>query len=150
MVASAFFAFLHFLAVFGIVGTLFLEWQTMSPAPTHAEAKRIQVADRWFGIFALLILVVGFLRVYYFEKGKAFYFSNPFFQAKLLLFVAIGVISIYPTIRFIRWGRQMRQGAAPAVPTREYGLIMLSLRAELLLLLAMVLCASLMARGVWS
>lgn len=150
MVASAFFAFLHFLAVFGIVSTLFLEWQTMSPAPTHAEAKRMQLADRWFGIFAMVILVVGFLRVYYFEKGKAFYLSNPFFQAKLLLFVVIGVVSIYPTIRFIRWGRQMKQGAAPALSPREYGLIMLALRAELVLLVAMVLCASLMARGVLS
>jgi putative membrane protein len=148
VVVSAFFAFLHFVAVFGIVGTIFLEWQTMSRAPSHAEARRMQRADRWYGIFAVLLLVVGFLRVYYFEKGKAFYFSNPFFQAKLLLFVAVGLISIYPTILFIRWGRQMTQGAAPAVSEREYGRIMLSLGAELALLVLMVLCASLMARGV--
>jgi putative membrane protein len=148
VVVSALFAFLHFLAVFGIVGTIFLEWQTMSRAPSYAEARRMQRSDRWYGIFASVLVVVGFLRVYYFEKGKDFYFSNPFFQAKLALFLLVGILSIYPTIRFIKWAPQTRQGLAPTVSEREYGLIMLALRTELVLLVVMVLCASLMARGV--
>ena len=72
MTASALFAFLHFVAVFGIFATVFLEWQTMSPAPTLAEATRMQRCDRWYGLFAMLLLVVGFLRVFYFEKGAAY------------------------------------------------------------------------------
>ena len=55
MVTSAFFAFLHFVAVFGVVAAVFLEWQTMSPAPTRAEALRIQRCDRWYGLFAMLL-----------------------------------------------------------------------------------------------
>jgi len=148
MVTSAFFAFLHFLAVFGVVATVFLEWQTMTPAPSHAEARRIQRCDRWYGMFAMLLVAVGLLRVYFFEKGKAFYFGNPIFNAKMTLFILVGLVSIYPTIRFIKWRTQMRQGAAPVVSAEEYRRIMMSLRAELLLLLATALCASLMARGV--
>jgi len=148
MVMPAVFAFLHFLAVFGIFATVFLEWQTMSGAPTYAEARRIQISDRWFGVFALVVLAVGFLRVFHFEKGKAFYVSSPFFQAKLALFVLVGLLSIYPTIRFIKWNAQTKQGVAPVVSASEYGRIMLMLRAELVLLLGVALCASLMARGV--
>jgi putative membrane protein len=148
MVTSAFFAFLHFVAVFGVVATVFLEWQTMRPAPTHAEALRIQRCDRWYGMFAMLLVAVGLLRVYFFEKGSAYYYANPFFNLKLTLFVLVGLISIYPTMRFIKWRGQMQQGAAPVVPATEYRRIMMSLRAELLLLLAAALCASLMARGV--
>jgi putative membrane protein len=148
MATSALFAFLHFLAVFGVFATLFLEWQTMSPAPTHGEALRIQRCDRWYGQFAMLLVVVGLLRVYFFEKGKAFYFGNPVFNAKMTLFVLVGLVSIYPTMRFIKWRAQTRQGAAPVVSATEYRRIMMSLRAELLLLLATALCASLMARGV--
>jgi putative membrane protein len=118
MTTSATFAFLHFLAVFGIFATVFFEWQAMSGTPTFAEARRIQLCDRWFGIFAGLVLVVGFLRVYYFEKGKAFYFSNPFFNAKLTLFLLVGLLSIYPTIRFIKWGAQTKQGLAPSSANR--------------------------------
>ena len=148
MVTSAVFAFLHFVAVFGIFATLFLEWQTMSPAPTHAEALRLQRCDRLYGQFAMLLVVVGLLRVYFFEKGKAFYFGNPVFNAKMTLFVLVGLVSIYPTIRFIKWRAATRQGAAPVVSAGEYRRIMMSLRTELLLLLGTALCASLMARGV--
>lgn len=102
MVPSALFAFLHFLAV--------------------------------FGIFA-------------FEKGNAFYFSSPFFTAKMTLFVLVGLLSIYPTVRFIKW-RETSQGRAPALSAHEYAWLRASLRAELALLLAVALCASLMARGV--
>jgi putative membrane protein len=150
MTISAVFAFLHFLAVFAIVATVFLEWQTMSRTPTLAEAQRIQVADRWFGVSAAVVLVVGFLRVYYFEKGYVFYSSNPFFRAKLTLFVLVGLLSIYPTVRFIKWGTQTKLGLAPAVSAVEYRRIIVMLRLELLLLLGMALCASLMARGVGS
>jgi len=148
VVISALFAFLHFFAVFGIFGTVFLEWQTMSRNPSHADARRLQRCDRWYGIFAVLVLIVGFLRVFFFEKGHAFYTANPMFHAKLGLFVAVGLLSIYPTIRFIKWRPQTSQGQAPVVSEPEYRRIMAVLRAELLLLLGVALCASLMSRGV--
>ena len=147
---SALFAFFHFVAVFGIFAVVVLQWQTMSRTPSLAQAKRIQVSDRWFGIFAAIVLVVGFLRVYHFEKGKAFYASNPFFQAKLAVFLVVGLLSIYPTIRFLQWRAQTKQGLAPVPTANEYKSIMAVLRIELVLLLATALCASLMARGVGS
>ncbi|WP_179958435.1 DUF2214 family protein [Chitinimonas arctica] len=148
MFTSALFAFLHFVAVFGIVGTIFFEWQTMSRTPTVAAAKRLQLCDRWYGASATMLLIVGFLRVFYFEKGSTFYMSNPLFHAKLGLFVLVGLLSIYPTVRFIKWGPQTRQGLAPVVSESEYQRIMTLLRLEVVLLLAAALCASLMARGI--
>ena len=60
----------------------------------------------------------------------------------------VGLLSIYLTVRFIKWGAQTKHGLARAVSAAEYARIMLMLRAELVLLLGMALCASLMARGV--
>ena len=145
---SALFSFLHFVAVFGIVGTLAVEWTTLSEAPTWREARRMQGCDRWYGLFAMLLLAVGFLRVYYFEKGPKFYFANPFFHAKLTLFVAIGLLSIYPTVRFIKWRKQMIDGKAPLVAVAEFKAIRAVLVLELVLVAGIVLCAALMARGV--
>jgi putative membrane protein len=145
---SALFSFLHFVAVFGIVGSLMLEWATLTESPTYREARLLQVSDRWYGISAVGVLVVGFLRVVYFEKGSAYYFANLFFLAKLGLFVAVGLVSIYPTLRFIKWRSQMAGGAAPAVTVAEYRALRAVLSLELVLLLGMVLCAALMARGV--
>ena len=147
---SALFAFFHFLAVFGIFAAIVLQWRTMSPAPTLADARRIQASDRVYGMLASSSWWCGFLRVYHFEKGKAFYAANPFFQAKLMLFLGVGLLSIYPTIRFLKWRAQTKQGLAPVLAANEYRSIMTVLRIELLLLLATALCASLMARGVGS
>jgi putative membrane protein len=148
MILSAAFAFLHFVAVFGIFGTVFVEWLTLSSTPTYAEARRIQLCDRWYGICSAAVLVVGFIRVYNFEKGKAFYDSSPFYRAKLTLFVLLGLLSIYPTVRFVKWRPETRQGLAPVVPPETYKKLVLILRAEIAALLGMALCATLMARGV--
>lgn len=148
MIINALFAVAHFLAVFGIVATLFFEWMTISPTPTYAEARRLQLCDRWYGICAVLILVVGFARVFHFEKGSAFYFASPFFHAKLTLFVLIGLLSIYPTVRFIKWGAQTKQGLAPIVAEREYKTIKALLSTQLILLIGVAACASFMARGI--
>jgi putative membrane protein len=148
MIINALFAFVHFAAVFGIFSTVAYELLTMSRAPSLADARRIQLCDRWYGISAGVVLVVGLLRVGYFEKGVAFYQANPFFHAKLTLFVIVGLISIYPTMRFIKWRQHTRQGQPPVVSEQEYTRIVLILRTELALLLGMALCASLMARAV--
>jgi putative membrane protein len=148
MIASSLFAFLHFVAAFGIVATLVVEWLTFSKTPSLAEARRIQFADRWYGIFAGVILIVGFLRVYFFEKGSEFYFGSPFFMVKMALFAIAGLLSIYPTVKFIQWSKDTRQGRAPAIGEQEYARIALVLKIEMVLLLGIVLSASLMARGV--
>jgi putative membrane protein len=86
--------------------------------------------------------------VFQFEKGSSYYFHNTFFLLKLALFVAVGLISIYPTIRFIAWGKLTRQGQAPQLVEAEFKRLRQALGAELLLLLGIVLCASLMAKGL--
>ncbi len=67
------------------------------------------------GASAGLLLVVGLLRVFYFEKGAAFYFGNAFFLAKLALFVVVGLLSIYPTREFLSWGKALKAGRVPVV-----------------------------------
>jgi|APLak6261659701_1056019.scaffolds.fasta_scaffold15064_2 putative membrane protein len=148
MIISAMFAFLHFVAVFGIFCTVFLEWQTMNPTPSYAEARRMQRCDLWYGIFAAIVLVVGFMRVYHFEKGHAFYSASPFYYVKLTLFLLVGLISIYPTVRLIKWRSHTSIGKAPVVSAQEYRRIINVLRTELILLLGVALSANLMARGV--
>jgi putative membrane protein len=145
---SAFFSFLHFVAVFGIVGTVVVEWAVLTQAPTYREARLLQLCDRWYGIFAVTVLVAGLLRVFYFEKGSAYYFANAFFQAKIGLFVAVGLLSIYPTVRFIKWRAQLSDGRPPVVPVAAYKAIRAALSIELVLLVLIVWCAALMARGV--
>ncbi|MCP4875200.1 MAG: DUF2214 family protein, partial [Gammaproteobacteria bacterium] len=86
MLAAALIAFGHFVAFFSLAAALVLELSLISESMTVEKAKRIRRADRVIGIMALLVLVFGFLRVLYFEKGSDYYFANSFFQIKLALF----------------------------------------------------------------
>lgn len=148
MLASSFIAFLHFVFAFGIVATLFFEWLTFSKTPTLREAQRLAAADRWYGAFAGGLLAVGLLRVFYFEKGWEFYKTMPFFHLKLALFVAIGLLSIYPTISFARWKSALQAGQAPQIPEAQYQRIARLLSLQMLLLVPLLLSASLMAKGL--
>lgn len=41
-------------------------------------------------------------------KGMSWYVSQPMFHFKITLVVAIAIVSIFPTIAFRRWLRQLR------------------------------------------
>lgn len=147
MFPSAFFAFLHFAAAFGVVATVVSEWALLSRTPTLADAVKLQRIDTAYGLFAMLLLVVGFLRVFHFEKGSAYYFSNHFFWTKLGLFVVTGLLSIYPTVQFLSWRKATRQGKAPVVTEKQFATLRTILRLELLLLAGVIFSASMMAKG---
>lgn len=148
LVANSLVAFAHFIAAFGLVATVFFEWFTFSRAPTVQEARRLVVADRLYGGFAAVLLVAGFARALWFEKGWAFYKGSPFFHVKLTLFVVMGLLSIYPTIQFIRWAPALRAGGAPVVTDRQFAIISRSLALQLVAAVGVLLSASLMAHGV--
>ena len=66
-----------------------------------------------FVIAAGVVLVVGLLRVSYFEKGATYYFANAFFFVKFAAFIIAALISIYPTVLFLSWSKALQQGVAP-------------------------------------
>ena len=79
---SAMMAFLHHLAAFTLVGSLIYEHTTFRKDLSLVDARRIQRMDLLYGISAGFILIVGLLRVFYFEKGAPYYAQNWFFWTK--------------------------------------------------------------------
>ncbi len=148
MMVQSLVAYLHFLSAFGLAAVLFFEWLTFSRTPTLQEARRLALADRGYGIFAVTLLIAGFARALHFEKGFEFYRHSPFFHWKLGLFVLMGLLSIYPTVQFIRWGKDLRAGRAPQMSDRQHALIARMLTLQLVALILLLLAASLMAHGV--
>jgi putative membrane protein len=145
---SAFIAALHFIGAFGVFATVFAEWVIFCRTPTVAEARRLQLCDTWYGLCATLVLVAGTLRVFYFEKGSHFYLTNPVFLVKMALFVSVGLLSIYPTVRFLSWRKATRANQAPIMTDDQFGLLQAMLRLEVVLLVGIILAASLMAKGI--
>jgi putative membrane protein len=141
-------AFLHHLFAFTVASCLIYEFVAFRQGLTIEEARRIQRVDIAFGISAGLLLVVGLLRVFFFEKGAAFYSQSPMFWIKMGLFVIVGLLSIYPTIRFIRWNASLGEGKSPEITNEEFKRVRLFLHLELVALVLILFAAPAMARGI--
>jgi putative membrane protein len=145
---SAIMAFLHHLAAFTLVGSLIYEHTAFRKDLSLAEARRIQRMDLIYGISAGFILVVGLLRVFFFEKGASYYAHNWFFWTKMVGFALAAWLSIYPTIRFVSWNKFFAQNQIPEVSDQDVSRIKLVLRLELAAIALILFSAAMMARGV--
>src|SRR5258705_11081443 len=145
---SAIMAFLNHLAAFNLVGTLIYEHTAFRKDITFAEARRLQRMDLVYGISAGFVLIVGLLRVFYFEKGAPFYAHNLFFWTKMAGFALVALLSIYPTIRFLSWNKFFAKNQVPEISDQDAARIKLILRLELVAITVILLSAALMARGI--
>jgi putative membrane protein len=146
---STLFAFLHHLCAFTLVAAVAIEFSLMRGELTLASARRLQATDLVLGIAAGLLLIVGLLRVFYFEKGASYYFHSHAFLTKFLLFIVIGLLSIIPTLEFLSWRGAIKAGQAPVIEAKKRKRVSAVLHAELAAIVVILLCAAIMARGGW-
>jgi putative membrane protein len=133
----------HHLAVFGILAVLVAEAALVRPGVDAADVRRIGRIDSAYGALAAAVLAVGASRVAWGVKPASFYLDNPVFWTKMNGFLVIGLLSIWPTIRFIRW---RRADAAP--PEAEVRTARRLVHLQLGLFFALPVLAALMARGI--
>lgn len=145
---NAFLAFVHHIAFLAIMLMLTAEMLTLKQPLTLSSARKIQIYDTIYGTAAGLVLLIGGLRVMYFEKGVDYYMNSAPFFAKIILFIIAGLISIYPTMTFLKWNRSLKQGLIPEVSDAAKRKIRMIIHVELTLLVLMILCATLMAKGI--
>jgi putative membrane protein len=136
-------ASVHHLFVFSLVAVLFAELVLASGAPDAARLRQLGRLDSAYGLLSMGIVAAGFLRAVYGAKGWAFYAHNPVFWTKIGMFIVVGLLSIVPTVRLIRWRKAgVIPDAGAMRSTRQWML------AEVALVALIPVIAVLMARGV--
>ena len=140
-------AYLHFVAIFLLFALLVLEHQLFSQPLNFKRARSLFRADTAFGIVAGLVLVTGAMRAMRYGKGFDYYLNNSFFHAKIGVFVIVALLSIYPTVTFLKWRPALKAGQVPQLTSTTTRWVRLIIRIELLALLLIPLLAALMARG---
>jgi putative membrane protein len=147
MMADLVLAALHFILIIALVGILGAEAGLVHEGMDGRQANRVAMLDRGFGAAAGLLLVAGFLRVFYGARGADFYLQNPVFWAKIVVFALIAALSVPPTIRFIVWQRRARKEPGFRLPADDVRGVRRLLVAEFALLLVIPVLAGAMARG---
>jgi putative membrane protein len=146
---STLFAFLHHVCAFTLVSAVGDRVHADPSGADASSARRLQATDMVLGIAAGALFIIGLLRVFYFEKGVDYYFHSHAFTAKFSIFIAIGLLSIIPTVEFLSWRRALKAGQVPAISAKKLRLITAVLHGELLSIVIILLCAAIMARGGW-
>ncbi|HEX5167760.1 MAG TPA: DUF2214 family protein [Cyclobacteriaceae bacterium] len=144
MTAEIILRYLHFISIFGIVGSLVSEHLLLKRSLTRLEIGRLARVDAVYGIAALTLLAAGLtLWLGGFGKPAVVYSKNWIFHIKITCFALIGIFSIHPTMFFLK-NRKGQPGEVISVP----GTVFLMLRLELVLLFIIPLLAGLMAHGI--
>ena len=145
---TAFFAFLHHVAAFALVAGLAVELVLIRDELTAATMRRIVRVDAIVGLSAAAVLLVGLARVFWFEKGAAYYFHSWPFIGKLGMFTLVALLSIHPTVSFVKWGQALRQGRTPVVDAAAQRKLRRLIHAELGGVVLILLFAAMTARGI--
>lgn len=136
--------YVHFISIFAIVGTLVSEHLLLKNEMTRAELNRLARIDAVYGLAAIALLGAGLiLWLGGIGKPAEFYSENWIFLTKVSLFVAVGLLSIYPTVFFIK-NRKGQPDESIQIPK----VIFWMLRLELLIIFIIPMLAGLMAKGV--
>jgi putative membrane protein len=143
------FAFLHHLAAFTLVAALAVEFVLIKQELTVTTARKLAATDAVLGAAATILLVVGLARVFYFEKGAAYYFHSHAFLGKFSLFILVALLSILPTIEFLSWRKAVKQGQVPVVSAARLRRTRMIIHIELAAVVLILLFAAIMAKGGW-
>jgi putative membrane protein len=142
-------ASLHHLIVFGLAAVLAAELALMRPAAMSPRTVRLLGRfDAAYGLLALAILALGFVRVWYGAKGPDFYLGNPVFWAKIAAFGVVGLLSIRPTMRILAWQKAANADAAFVPQQDEIARLRRLLLAEIHVFALIPVLAAAMARGI--
>ena len=135
--------YLHFIAVFAIASAIISEQFLISKNMTRKEMKLISKMDAIYGIGAILVLIAGLLLWFSVGKPASIYSRDWMFHIELTLFIILGLLSIYPTIFFLKNRKGDDLESNIEVPKS----IILLLRLELVIIIIMPIIASFVA---WS
>ena len=141
------FAALHLLALPLGMAAVWTRGSALASLPDERALKRAFAADAMWGVAALLWLATGLMRAFGgLEKGSEYYLGSHLFWTKMALFLLVLALEIGPMFTLIQWRGRVRRGEA--IDFSYAPRYARSSRIQAWILVAMVLAASAMARGI--
>lgn len=138
-------AITHHLLAFALAGVIAAELVLVRPGLGGRTLTILARIDAAYGALAMLLIIVGASRVYFGLKGWEFYVYNPTFWAKMVAFAVVGLLSIVPTIRILRW--RAANAESHVVPDAEVLRVRTFLKMEAAVFALIPVFAAAMARG---
>lgn len=139
--------YLHYIGIMVLMGALISEHLILKPSINKEQINSLATIDLIYGLAAIIVLTTGVLRWFVYGKGYDFYMSTPLFHIKLTLFIIMGILSIFPTVKILKWRKQIKRGEEPQITEKGVKKLLMFIRIELLLVAIIPLLAVMIARG---
>lgn len=140
--------YLHFIGIFLVVGSLFAETWMISSSLTRSRIRTLSRVDGIYGMAAMITVAAGLI-LWLSDIGKPpeFYQNTGLVYLKLGIFIVVGLLSIYPTVFFVK-NRQSKKNTDGSELITVPRLVKTIIVVELLLVFTLPFFASLMAQGL--
>ncbi len=117
--------YIHLVSILGMVCTLFTELVLVGKTMTRKEINRVSKYDSAYGILAIIVVAAGL--TLWFGVGKpAEFYDNPIFYFKVGIVILVGILSIIPTVFYIKQ-RKGDQDEIVEIPPRVKAFIIIQL-----------------------
>lgn len=140
-------AYLHFIALFVTYSLLVAELALLQLPAQPGRWRTLSRLDMGYFIAAGAVLATGLARLFFGFKPALYYWHDTWFHALWITFLLIGVLSIVPTVSFIRWAKAERTDPGFTPPVKALRHARGHIAFEILLFSIAPLFAVLMARG---
>ncbi|NLS12956.1 DUF2214 family protein [Vibrio sp. SM6] len=137
----------HLLSILILTAMIVTQWFLVRPTISRRRLEIIAAIDATYGLAALGVLMSGVGLWFWVGKPPEYYTDNPLFHLKVTLFVVMALVSLYPTVQYLKCRRSLR------FQYDDPGEITLSARlrsyisVQIALILIIPLLAVLVARG---
>jgi putative membrane protein len=145
---DALLAYLHYAAVFLLVALMAVEFMLLRGVLDQKAVRLLGRVDPWYFGAAMATLATGFLRLVFGAKGPDFYLNSWPIYMKIGLFLAVALVSVTPTLAFIRWRRAFDHDPQWQVPADEHAKARRLMTIQVHLAALIPIFAVIMSRGL--
>ena len=140
-------ACLHHLLILMYAGVFIAEAFLVRPGLTGNNLALVGRLDSMYGGIAAAVILVGIGRIFFGLKGWEYYVAIWPFWAKMGAFLAMGLLSIMPTMRIVAWRKAAASNPSYVVPDDQIAAARNFIRAEAIFFALVPIFAAMMARG---
>ncbi|MGB0432685.1 MAG: DUF2214 family protein [Bacteroidia bacterium] len=143
MTTALFIKYLHILFVLILVSSVFTELILIKKKLNRRTISLLAKLDAGYGLASIAVVGLGLALWFGLGKPAEFYSDNPIFWLKVSLAILLGLLSIYPTVYFIknRTGNQNDE-----IQVKKWVLICIYIEVGVLVVIPLL--AVFMANGV--
>lgn len=141
-------ASVHHVLVFALFSILAIEIVYARPGLNADTIRRLGRIDMVYGLVSTLVIIVGFARAIWGLKGWDYYEGNLLFWVKIALFLTVGLLSVFPTVAFLRWNGRLRKDPNDLPSDAEVKANRKWLHMESAVIILIPIVAAALARGM--